>query len=372
MEFETIIKGILKKDFNSYADIIFKDSLLIRYLTKKTVSANRSSKSRSSFANIYAIYVLVEDYVKKGFTKSGNYSEYEGAKYTDLLKRMRQLPFGEKLQNHALNNRMSSEFHKFFPDVNIEPIPRDLISKRYWINENLLKVKVTNKREKNIAKSVLEIIDAYIKTKQNNFDKFIKDCEQLEQIGKQSQQQVIDYIKGLLAPNEDARLFEIVSFSILKFYYHDQHIYWGWNRDSLNEEPLRLYKTGRTNANDGGIDFVMRPLGRFFQVTETLDFRKYFLDIDKIEHYPISFVVKVNESIEEILSEIRANAEKAYSIKNVVETYMKCIEEVINIPLLIDYFKQCVKQGFLSNILEEIIRQSKVEFNLVSDEIENI
>lgn len=31
-------------------------------------------------------------------------------------------------------------------------------------------------------------------------------------------------------------------------------------------------KTGRTNANDGGIDFVTKPLGRFFQVTETLDF----------------------------------------------------------------------------------------------------
>ena len=24
------------------------------------------------------------------------------------------------------------------------------------------------------------------------------------------------------------------------------------------------------NANDGGIDFVMRPIGRFFQVTETI------------------------------------------------------------------------------------------------------
>ena len=54
--------------------------------------------------------------------------------------------------------------------------------------------------------------------------------------------------------------------------------------------------TGRTNANDGGIDFVMRPLGRFFQVTETLDVRKYFLDIDKVEHYPVSFVIKSAES----------------------------------------------------------------------------
>ena len=50
-----------------------------------------------------------------------------------------------------------------------------------------------------------------------------------------------------------------------------------------------LYKTGRTNANDGGIDFVMRPLGRFFQVTETVDVNKYFLDIDKIQRFPLTF-----------------------------------------------------------------------------------
>jgi hypothetical protein len=61
---------------------------------------------------------------------------------------------------------------------------------------------------------------------------------------------------------------------------------------------LKLYKTGRTNANDGGIDFVMKPLGRFFQVTETLDFKKYFLDIDKIQKYPVTFVIKSVEGVE--------------------------------------------------------------------------
>lgn len=45
-----------------------------------------------------------------------------------------------------------------------------------------------------------------------------------------------------------------------------------------------MYKTGRTNANDGGIDFVMRPVGRFFQVTEVNNYDKYLLDIDKVIH----------------------------------------------------------------------------------------
>lgn len=104
----------------------------------------------------------------------------------------------------------------------------------------------------------------------------------------------------MLAPNVDARLFEIVSYSILKYYYKEQTIIWGYSRENLNEEALKLYKTGRTNANDGGIDFVMKPLGRFFQVTETLDFKKYFLDIEKIEKYPITFVVKSTERIEDL------------------------------------------------------------------------
>ena len=60
--------------------------------------------------------------------------------------------------------------------------------------------------------------------------------------------------------------------------YYDKKIdQIGFNRsvDRLMQ-AIKLYKTGKTNANDGGIDFVMKPLGRFFQVTETLDFKKYF------------------------------------------------------------------------------------------------
>ena len=124
-----------------------------------------------------------------------------------------------------------------------------------------------------------------------------------------------------------------------------------------------LYKTGRTNANDGGIDFVMKPLGRFFQVTETLDVRKYFLDIDKIERYPITFVIKSADPIEELVRNLREGAERQYSIKAIVDKYMACIEEVVNIPVLQERFRAGVAQGYLGAIMDEIVRQSKVEFN---------
>jgi hypothetical protein len=171
----------------------------------------------------------------------------------------------------------------------------------------------------------------------------------------------------LLAPNVDARIFEIVSYAILKFYYHDQTVYFGFDLDNLQEENLKLYKTGRTNANDGGIDFVMRPLGRFFQVTETLDVRKYLLDIDKIERYPISFMIKSDEAIERLREKLREGAERRFSVKAIVERYMGCIEEIINLEVLRARFREATALGYLRSILDEIIVQSKVEFGYEDD-----
>jgi hypothetical protein len=365
--FTANIKAILDSKFGKDADEIFKNSNLLQYINLKTRSANKGSKSRSSFANLYAIYVILEDYIAQGFDKKSGYAKYEGAAFVKLFTRQRELPFGNKLQNHALNNRMNSEFQKYFPSSEIIPILRNHETNRYWINENLLKIKV-GKTEYNLASVIIEIIDEYSKTKQDAFQRFIKACEEMQEIESSKPEQVIEFISSLLAPNVDARLFEIISYSILKFYYHDQHIFLGYEIDNLTKENLKLFKTGRTNANDGGIDFVMQPLGRFFQVTETLDFKKYFLDIDKIQKFPITFVIKSDEAIEDLLSKIKANANKIYLVTAIVDKYMACIEEVINIPMLNQRFSDTIKLGYLNNILNEIITQSKVEFNYTETE----
>ena len=96
-------------------------------------------------------------------------------------------------------------------------------------------------------------------------------------------------ITELLTEGAEARIFEIISYAILKNHYKNITVYFGYSRDKMEEIPLQLYKTGRTNANDGGIDFVMRPVGRFFQVTEVNNYDKYLLDIDKVIHFPITF-----------------------------------------------------------------------------------
>ena len=129
----------------------------------------------------------------------------------------------------------------------------------------------------------------------------------------------------------------------------------GYDIEKLNEENLKLFKTGRTNANDGGIDFVMKPLGRFFQVTESLDFKKYFLDIDKVQKYPITFVIKSDETIDIIMSKIKSNANKIYTIESIADKYMNCIEEIVNINTLKLYLEELKKQNKLNDILEEII-----------------
>ena len=330
-EFTKKIKEILRNNFGDFSDKVFLESPIIQYLNIKTKSASKGSKSRGSFANVYAIYVLVEDYISKGFHKTGKYTDYEGAIFTNLFKRQRELPFGQKLQNHALNHRMNQEFKKYFPTCDYIPILRDPKTNRYWFNENLLKIKVDGK-DYNLAEAIIPIIDAYVETKKGGFEKFIRFCESAQKLEKK---EVIDFIGSLAEPTVDARVFEIVSYSILKYYYHNQNIYWGFEIDKIQEENLKLYKTGRTNANDGGIDFVMKPLGRFFQVTETVDVNKYFLDIDKIEKYPITFVVKSSDTVPALKRKIQEQAEKQYSIRAIVSRYMECIEEIINVPTLL-------------------------------------
>ena len=172
-EFTQQIQAVLRSDFGEVSEDIFEKSEILQYLNIKTISATRGSKARSSFANLYALYVLIEDYLNRGFDEKIYYSNYQGAAFTDLFKRQRELPFGNKLQNHALNHRMNSDFRKYFPRTEYIPILRDVETKRYWINENLLKISAGGDSY-NIARSIISIVDRYIETKRSAFEAFIQ------------------------------------------------------------------------------------------------------------------------------------------------------------------------------------------------------
>lgn len=361
-EFTQNIVAILNYYFPGNGNQILETSELLQYLNVKTKAANRGSKSRASFANHYAIYVLVEDYLNKEFHLKNGYEDYQGVQYSVLFQRQRELPFGKKLQNHALNNRLNAEFKKYFPTSVYLPIIRDQVTNRYWINENLLKFTINNSQV-NIAEAVKDIIDAYVKARTDAFNEFVNYCQEMMAI-QQDSEGALAFISSLLRPNIDARVFEIVSYAILKEYYGEQQIYWGWSLEEINVEYLILYKTGRTNANDGGIDFVMKPLGRFFQVTETIDAGKYFLDIDKVQRYPITFVVKTEQPIQKILDKIKEQATIRYKVTTIVNRYMMAIEEVINIPELMRRLEIILERNRGRNIIEEIVLQSQIEFNV--------
>ncbi len=332
------ILEILAKYFPNDSEQIFQNSEILKYLNYKTKSANRGSKSRGSFGAIYSIYTLVEDYHKNNYHKREDYNKYEGATQSNLINRQRELPFGRKLQNHYFQNRTNSEYRKLSPLSEFDKIIiHDQQNSKYWINENLLKVKV-GEMNFNIAEAIIEIVNVYIATKRSSFDKFIETCQKLIEIENTQPSKIEEFILGLLEPNIDARIFEIVSYSILKAKFNEESVFFGFSEDSIEEENLKLFKTGRTNANDGGIDFVMKPLGRFFQVTETTDVKKYFLDIDKLEKFPITFVIKSTDSIETLLKKIKEGAEQQYLIESIVKKYIQCVEEIINLETLKEAF----------------------------------
>lgn len=325
---------------------IFDSSFLIRYLDKKTKSVDRSSKSRASFANIYAIYVLAQDYLSVIAAK-GKYKNYKGMRFSDALKQVKSLPWGEKLQNHALNSRLNEEFRKFFGSETKQlPILRDLKTKHYWINENLLWIKI-NGKEVNIADIVIKIIDKYMFLKQEGYTKFINICKRLQK--NFNVDNAYEFLNSILSEDTDARLFEVLSYCILKQVYKNK--------------GLTLYRTGRTNANDGGIDFVLKPEGRFFQVTEVFNFEKYFLDIEKLMHYPITFVIKTELSPEESLRRIKKDTEGKYN-RETKQKYLSCFEEVITLLTMRTFLKQLRDKEQIKELLGELIVQYQVEYNI--------
>src|ERR1700685_640100 len=179
--FTATILQKLGERFGSDAEGIFQASPILQYINIKTKSANKGAKARGSFANLYAIYVLVEDYLKGGFHQKHNYKDYEGAQFSNLFKRQRELPFGKKLQNHALNHRLNEEFHKYFPASSSLPVIRNAETNHYWFNENLLVV-TANKMQFNIAEAIVGVLDAYVGAKKDAFAQFIESFEKLRNL----------------------------------------------------------------------------------------------------------------------------------------------------------------------------------------------
>jgi len=350
-----------KDDFN--ADVFFEKSPLLKYLDLKTGAIFGNTKARRNLGNIYAIYSILYFYSNDYYEKPDKYKEFVGYEYTKLFVFYHGLYGGEKLQNHPLNSRVNGEFKNKI----VSETGNDLIvinDGKYALHIDYLYVESID-----ISRIAIRVIEEYIQLLASKDNKLISDIEEL--IEMQSTDEKRAKINALLNEQSEARIFEIISYSILKSHYKNVKVFFGFSREELQEQYLMLYKTGRTNANDGGIDFVMRPLGRFFQVTEVNNYDKYLLDIDKIMHFPITFVIKTLQDKNTVIAQLDNYIEqKSGGMRIIRERYQQAVEEIITINELRDWLNT-VDSYSVDELLQDINKYYRLELNLPFTEIEN-
>lgn len=356
---ESFVKEILIEEFSENFQYFYDKSKLIQYLDKKMKAVHGNSKTRRSLANIYAIYSLIYYYSSDFYENPEKYKGFNGYDYMKLFAFYRGLYGGNKLQNHALNSRVNGEFKNRFS----EPTD-DLIiinNGKYLLHINYLYIDGID-----ISRVVQKIIEKYIQLlteKDHALIGVLEDLSKLEDYEDKRRQLSI-----LLTEDSEARIFEIISFAILKNHYKNIKIFFGYTLETIVEEELTLFKTGRTNANDGGIDFVMRPVGRFFQVTEVNSYEKYLLDIDKVMHFPISFVIKTRATKDLVLSSLNAYImERSGGMEVIQNRYFKSIEEIITINELESWIFE-LDNSDVDNILSDINVYYRLEMNLESED----
>lgn len=349
------IEQILKEDFKDSYNEYYNKSPLISFLDSKMGAIYGNSKSRRSLGTIYAIYSILYFYQKEFYQNPNKYKKFIGYDFTKLFHFCRSLYGGEKLQNHALNSRVNGEFANKFKE---EDKPLIIINNgKYLLHIDYLYVNNTD-----ITKTVIRIIEEYInilKTKDSSLISDINELLSLKDTNTKKRK-----IESLINEKSEARIFEIMSYAILKNHYKNISIYIGYDKESLEKQYLTLYKTGRTNANDGGIDFVMRPLGRFYQVTEVDNYNKYTLDMDKVMHFPITFVIKTLKDKEVIRKELMDYIEeKSGGMEIIKERYIKSIEEIITINELKNWLNS-LDSTDINELLKDIDLYYRMELNL--------
>ena len=217
---EQFIEDILKNDYASNYQEIYNGSLLLQYLDKKMKAVHGNSKTRRSLANIYAIYSILYYYQSDFYGQPDKYRKFGGYDYMRLFNFYRGLYGGSKLQNHALNSRVNGEFKNKFTEISNDLIIID--NGKYLIHIDYLYV---NKND--ISKTCCKVIEKYV-------DLLINKDHALIQI-LQDMSQLTDYeekrkkIITLLSEDAEARIFEIISYAILKNHYKNVKVYFGYS-----------------------------------------------------------------------------------------------------------------------------------------------
>lgn len=358
---ESFIKDIIESEFPDNYQLVYDNSNLIQYLDKKMGAVHGDSKKRRSLANIYAIYSILHFYKDDFYNKPDEYRKFDGYDYMKLFNYYRTLYGGSKLQNHALNSRVNGEFRNKFPEVT-----NDLII--VYNGKYLLHIDYIFVNNIDISRICCRIIEKYVELLIEKDHALLGVLESMKRMTDYNEKK--NQINNLLTEDAEARIFEIISYAILKNHYSNIIVYFGYNREAINEYHLQLFKTGRTNANDGGIDFVMRPVGRFFQVTEVNNYDKYLLDIDKVMHFPVTFVIKTKRNKELVLNDLDKYIEtRANGMVIIKDRYKSAIEEIITINELVKWTFN-LNDNDVDGIIRDIDIYYRLEMNMDNNEDE--
>lgn len=106
---EEFIKNIMKEFYPSSYEKFIKSPLL-QYLNLKSNAIHGNSKSRRSLGNIYAIYSILYFYLKDNYSNKKKDIKILMVMSIQNYLIFRKLYGGSKLQNHALNSRVNTEF----------------------------------------------------------------------------------------------------------------------------------------------------------------------------------------------------------------------------------------------------------------------
>lgn len=371
-EYSCFIKSRLLDDLEvDEARSLLLNNNLLEYIGKKTQAVTKSSTSRGSYGNLSTLLEILRDYVKN----YDDYEQYDGIEWNQLQPKIQSIPGCSKIQNHPANQRLNEDYKKYYGrDDTYGPVNRIPIEGRrgttYKINHGLLEpTGDADLNKKELAELMIDILELYFYFREYGDIRVVEKCEELKENPLENEEEIIKFLDNTVN-QKDAREFEVASFVILKGWFATKSVMFGESRSQVEEHQLELYKTGSVNANDGGIDYVLTPVGRFFQATQNFKFDKYFLDIEKLSKFPITFIIQTDMSAVEASKKIEQDARKKYEDEDALQRYLNSFEKIFTLKHMTNILSELQeldgdkKETIYSMMMDEYARQYAVEYKI--------
>lgn len=93
-------------------------------------------------------------------------------------------------------------------------------------------------KEIDISKMCCKVIEKYVELLMTKDHALLNTLQTMQQLTDYSEKK--EKINALLTEDAEARLFEIISYAILKNHYSNIKVYFGYSLETIEEEKLQL------------------------------------------------------------------------------------------------------------------------------------